>query len=248
MRKQTVKTGFSLTEVLMAVGILAVAMVFIAGTFPVGVSLTAIATQRPIGAVVADEAFAKIKLYGIDVTMLTMDECVVYDENITDVNVIDPNAFAEEFAYPSANIGSQRKQYYWSALCRDLGGQNVQITIFVSRIGGPMNRYPADDANANDDTTWLLEYPVPVDVDVNSTGSKQLIVTDGREIYINGGSTLIENSTGEIYRVLDRGQNFPEEVLLDRDWNHGSATVWVLPPSTAGRYPEIAVYQTVVEF
>ena len=47
----------------MAVGIMAVGMVFIAGVFPVGIHFTTIATERTIAAVVADEAFAKIKLY-----------------------------------------------------------------------------------------------------------------------------------------------------------------------------------------
>ena len=59
--------GFSLTEVLLAAGILTVGFILIAGTLPVGVKLTAMGTQRTIGAVAADEAFAKIQLYGVPV-------------------------------------------------------------------------------------------------------------------------------------------------------------------------------------
>src|SRR3989304_725254 len=58
--------GFSLTEVLLAMGTLAVGMLFIAGVFPVSIHFTTVASERTIAAAVADEAFAKIKLYGIN--------------------------------------------------------------------------------------------------------------------------------------------------------------------------------------
>ena len=66
MRKsRSSNNGFSLIEVLLAVGIIAVGMLFIAGVFPVGIHFTTIASERTIAAVVADEAFAKIRLYGV---------------------------------------------------------------------------------------------------------------------------------------------------------------------------------------
>ena len=58
--------GFSLTEVLLAVATLAIGMSFVGGTFLVGVHLSTVATERTIAAVAADEAFAKIQLYGLD--------------------------------------------------------------------------------------------------------------------------------------------------------------------------------------
>lgn len=61
--------GFTLTEVLMAAGILSVGFVLIAGAFPVGAKLTAIATERTIGAVACDEAIAKMRLHTIDFTL-----------------------------------------------------------------------------------------------------------------------------------------------------------------------------------
>ncbi len=66
MRPTPFKSGFSLTEVLMAAGILLVGFLLIAGTFPVGVKLTAVSTERTIGVVASEEAMAKIHLYGIE--------------------------------------------------------------------------------------------------------------------------------------------------------------------------------------
>ena len=70
--------GFSLAEVMMATGILAIGFVFIASVFPVGVKLTAVATEQTIAPIVADEAFAKIKLYG-----------ELYTELVTEPNLVD---------------------------------------------------------------------------------------------------------------------------------------------------------------
>ena len=68
MRRKRKNDGFSLTEVLMSVGILTVGLIFVAGVFPVGIHFATIATERTIAAVVADEAFAKIRLYELDFT------------------------------------------------------------------------------------------------------------------------------------------------------------------------------------
>jgi len=68
MRSKRKNHGFSLTEVLIAVGILMVGMLMVAGLFPVAIHLTAVSTERTIGAVVADEAFAKMRLYASEPT------------------------------------------------------------------------------------------------------------------------------------------------------------------------------------
>jgi hypothetical protein len=80
MRPAPFKPGFSLTEVLMAAGILLVGFLLIAGTFPVGVKLTAVSTERTIGVVASEEAMAKIHLYGIDnPALLPSDRHIPYD-------------------------------------------------------------------------------------------------------------------------------------------------------------------------
>ena len=160
MSKSFRNNGFSLTEVLMAAGILAIGFAFIAGMFPVGVKLTALATEQTIAPIVTDEAIAKIKLYGELYTELVSEPNLV-DElkkaavvgngyvDLTDALPGFPDddpcdgdpCEIDEFAYPSTDISPEPKKYHWSALCGLLSDGNIHITIFVSRKAGAGARY-----------------------------------------------------------------------------------------------------------
>jgi hypothetical protein len=230
--------GFSLTEVLLAVGTLAVGMVFISGTFLTGIHFSTIATERSIAAVVADEAFAKIRVYGINFTdpNLAIDRQARFDL----VSFVQPF----EFAYPSTKTLTD-KQYYWSALCRPVysGADNrvVQVTVFVSRKLGNTTTYVGG-----------MPWPVPVQVGVSGVVDDYVITLTDNITYINDGYTIVENSTGSIYRVLERGADpaFPEQITLapDKPWQGGDS-VWVIPPPVGGgKNPCIVVYQELISF
>lgn len=262
MNSEPKNDGFSLTEVLLAVGILAVGMIFIAGVFPVGIHFTTIATERTQAAVVADEAFAKVRLYGVyfDPTWLaTGPTTTCFDFN--DVLSVDLNP--NEFAYPSTDTGITQKQYYWSALCRrvDLTSRLVQVTVFVSRKIGADARY-RDPANPPDNS-FAVPYPMPVPVDVDFLPSgrpDELLIVDvvagfDEATLINDGYTIVDNQTGQLYRVLERYPS-PDDriILLDRPWQGGDLSaplgwIWVIPPPVnGGRYPCISVFQKVIRF
>lgn len=241
MRNRQRHRGFSLTEVLLAVSTLAVGMIFISGTFLTGIHLSTIATERTIAAVVADEAFAKIRLYGIDMT-----DPNFASNQLTRFESLNPIA-QTEFAYPSTNTPTN-KQYYWSALCRpvvsDPTKRLVQVTVVVSRKVGSGTTYPGG----------MLK-PVPVQVAVSAFSgpgneSKLAITNAAEQTFINGGSTLVDNQTGLLYRVLQRDPDAPNTVVLDKNWRSGTAgSVWVVPPPAGGgKYPCIAVYQKVISF
>jgi type II secretory pathway pseudopilin PulG len=241
-------SSFSLTEVLIAVGILSVGMVFVAGVFPAGIYLATVATERTIAAVAADEAFAKVRIYGIDLSKLS-------DSSLTDFNSLPAaiNINTNEFEYPSAET-NEPNQYCWSALCRRVESAPgvvdpnlVQVTVFVSRKANPNLKYP-------DGSGGTVDRPMPVKVSVSPGGNANELQINGGpiiEAYINDGYTIVDDATGRIYRVLER-YKVPNDsiILLDGNWGRaGGGDVWVVPPPTGGgRHACIAVYQKLIRF
>ncbi|MHC4323324.1 MAG: type IV pilus modification PilV family protein [Planctomycetota bacterium] len=230
--------GFSLTEVLLAVGTLAVGMVFISGTFLAGIHFSTISTERSIAAVVADEAFAKVRVYGIDFA----DPNLLVSQQTPFESLSPARPF--EFAYPSTRTTSE-KHYYWSALCRPVhsGSDNrlVQVTVFVGRKLGATTMYPGGAGR-----------PVPVEVGVSGAVGDPALTITGDMTLINDGYTIVENATGNIYRVAERGANpaLPEQINLapGKPWQGGDS-VWVIPPPVGGgKWPCIAVYQKIISF
>ena len=238
MKKRRQHRGFSLTEVLLAVGTLAIGMIFISGTFLTGIHFSTISTERTIAAVVADEAFAKVRIYGIDLTDPNL--AASRQTHFESVSLI-PDV---EFAYPSTRTSAE-KHYYWSALCRpvysDPDNRLVQVTIFISRKVGGSTTYPGG-----------LVRPVPVQVGISGAIGNRILTITGDIQCINDGYTIIENGTGNIYRVMERGADpaYPEQITLARDklWQGGDS-VWVIPPPIGGgRYPCIGIYQKLISF
>lgn len=232
----------------MAVGILSIGMMLVATMFPLAMHLTTVAAERTIAAIVADQAFAKIRLFGVDMSLLTdPNECVDF-EFLTDPQ-IDPN----EFAYPPTNpLAGSKSQYYWSALCRKRKvskkndpDRSVQVIVFVSRKRGAGLTY-------TDHTSTTYDRPVPVRIDIPSSGGNELDINAGDETLIIPGCTIVDNATGQTYRVMDREDDDGTVVTLDRDWDDDTPEpdkIWVVaPPDTGGADPVIAVFQKIIKF
>ena len=135
--------GFSLVEVLLAVGTLAIGMIFIAGTFLVGIHFSGVSAERTTAAIVANEAFSKIKIFRVNPADTTcgVDWQADFETlmNWPLPGPIDPN----ELAYPSAPTLTDH-QYFWSALCRRCPSDPnlaLIVTVFVSRRVGAGTLY-----------------------------------------------------------------------------------------------------------
>jgi prepilin-type N-terminal cleavage/methylation domain-containing protein len=262
IKKTQAQRGFSLTEVLLAVGILAVGMLFIAGVFPVGIHFMTVSTERTMASIVADEAFAKIKLRGININDANFTTNPI---NYPGINVTPQALFeyvtsyspsADEYAYPSTSVGFDKKRYFWSAVCRETGPTDMQVTVFVSRKTG-VNQlfYSRVKSSTTLDTPRVWPVAVPLLVRASPSGRlDELLIINltGNELkFVNDGYTILDGSTGRIQRVLQRYAPPNDGVIhLDSDWQGGyPGLIWVVPSSTTGgRYPCIAVYQKVMRF
>ena len=246
MKIKLKNNGFSLTEVLMAVGILTVGMLLIATMFPVGIYLTAVASERTMAAIVADEAFAKIQLYNInDITPNDDGQCHDWGYEMYDANEIDPN----EFSYPPVDPNGS-SQYYWSALYRKTPGnaadKQYQITVFVARKTNPGLTYEGGSVSApSSGNPW----PIPLELALAATGSKdspELAIGTGSENLVNPPTKIIDNATGRLYTVVKRNE---ADVTLDRPLEADVTDIWLIPPpQSGGKNAGIEVYQRIIKF
>ena len=244
-------SGFSLIEVLMAVGTLAIGMIFIGGTFLVAIHFTGVTAERTTAVIVANEAFAKIQIFDVNMAdpNLGIDRQSVFPDQVKPLltlrSMIDP----DEFAYPSTRT-STAKQYFWSALCRldpNDPYNGLLVTVFVSRKVGAATLYESP--------VGPIDRPVAMAAGVSKVSVDPdpavLAIDAGMERWIGPGYTIVEDSTGAIYRVVSKGVG-ADEINLDpaKPWPWvGPRVVWVVPPPIGrGKGPCIGVYQTEIRF
>jgi prepilin-type N-terminal cleavage/methylation domain-containing protein len=235
-------TGFSLVEVLMAIGILTIGLLLVATMFPAAIYMTSIASERTMAAIVADEAFAKIQLYGI---ITNTDPCSCTDWGDEMKAQIDAN----EFSYPPVDSNGS-SQYFWSAIYRKTDknpdSAEYQITVFVARRMNSGLTYESGKAAAHSGgKTW----PMPIEVAANGINGNTIKIPADAKL-VNPSTTIVDNETGRLYSVVKRGEdNDATKITLDRKWEGTISTVWLIPPpESGGKNAGVEVYQRIIKF
>ena len=244
----------------MAVGTLAIGLTFIAGAFLTGIYLSTFSTERTIAAVAAEEAFAKMQIFGLDPNAADLKTDGAVDYN--DLAAVP----ADEWLYPSIREAPAR-QYSWAAICRRTadGSDLVQCTVFVSRETGGVSFYWVRRNGTTDLQLEPSDRPRPVQINVIrevAADRDEITIRDAvssdtidERAFVSDGSVLVDDATGQIYRVLERSVDAPGTIRLDRGWEGGDLTsaaggwVWVVPPAASGgKNPGVAVYQKILRF
>jgi prepilin-type N-terminal cleavage/methylation domain-containing protein len=259
--------GFSLTEVVMALGILAVGIIFIAGTFSAGIRFAGVTSERTIASVVADEAFAKIKLHDLNLRpvspiMIPIPPIQANQQTMLTSAYFNVRFDPNEFFYPSTDPtvqGWEEKRYFWSAMARLVDVNSVQVTVFICRRVGANPKFPDPDGQAIVGTMdGYSKWPLPLKIGLGAGSRRDILEMSDPNIFrfINEGYTLVTEARGDIYRVLERVDTDPSDSLaphllfLDRPLEQAlPVDVWVVPPAIkANRYPCVAVYQKLMYF
>ena len=154
-------SGFSLTEVLLALAILVIGFMLILAAFPLGMNLTAKTVERTIARSAAQEAFAKIQLYGIDLKGFKLDPAprdpneyfrfydfygdddndasLPNDLDKTNINYLDrlggnydlSDDSLEKFYPTLENAKMGEHKYCWDAICRKIDINDQSVQAYV---------------------------------------------------------------------------------------------------------------------
>ncbi len=229
-----------------------------------------------MAAIVADEAFAKIQLYGFenpsdssfyqwtfDYEQAHNDPCLGSNPRLPgsydlfpDINEIDHS----EFSYPSVDPAMGNRQYYWSALCKKLNSDpcdtQYQVTVFVARKTSPnLTYYWHDPYCCYDPNSSSRPRVIDVNVEGSPSGLDKLKISEPNKAkYVNPSTTIFDTGTGQLYRVADKigiGNVDANIVTLDRNWDATplQRPVWLIPPpETGGKNADIEVFQRIIRF
>jgi hypothetical protein len=236
MTQRSRQTGFSLIEVLLAVATLTIGVLFVGGTFMLGVHQTTTSTEQTYGQLISQQAFTTVQLYGVNLD--TGDPCALLPGMMADFNDVAMRPVPEDsFVYAS------NRQYRWKALVQRLTrNRTVRVTVLVCR------------ALENDDLVFEM-----MTATVNQ--GQYLVKKDGSGPSFSHRNYLVDENNSRVFRMMHTGkdghtQGETWEIRPPLDPNAPDAALdpytfnaWIIPPSvSSGRSPCIGVYQKDMAF
>ena len=87
--------------------------------------------------------------------------------------------------------------------------------------------------------------PITVTMIAGVGNEAKLTVENGFVGYILEGASIVDDSTGDMYRVRESGV-VADQITLDHNWidtTPPTEKIWVVPPAKGGgRYPCVGIY------
>ena len=261
--KQTNKTAFTLTEVLISMGIFAVGMVLVMSVFPLGLSLTVQNAEQTIASAAADSFENKIKI--LAPTSSATNFTALNFRTIQSVFDLSGDGVSDSvFLYPSDTVADDGV-YVICAIGKLVSSPDVRLIEFVCRKSYKSNLYrTTDDPLSSDKDDWeALPEPVKVemdkDIDTDKPGNILKLDNDWINMsnpawtdFIVPNSLIVADNTGDQFKVeevLADGFFRINKFLTDAD-RANIEFIWLVPPAANGgnKSPAVAVYESIIEF
>jgi type II secretory pathway pseudopilin PulG len=241
------RSAFSLSELLVAIGILGVGLLMLAAAFPVGIDQVRRAVELSTSEMVFNEAVNNLK------TRVTPSELEAYMANPPSLKLVNATDATKDIwlldfpttgpiIFPNidnaACVYSNANSYAWLAAVQKVSDRCYRFWIFVVREPTGIIDSAGTGLKAHFETPILLP----------SASANTNIITSVNP-RPNRGQFLL-GSDGELYKVTDAAANPTAlTIKVDRDaagLNNGYVTF--ITGELTRRAPTVAVYQTVVTY
>jgi hypothetical protein len=260
MRTYNRNSGFSLTEVLIAAGILTIGFMLLLTLFPLGLKLTAKHTEDTISMTAQDEVYLSaaellrttpysfnMASYYNDFRELYWDDKdtdEIIDDNIADF-LADTGDFELEydpfiFLYPSVSqLSSDEIKYNNAMLVHLLGNGYAELIVFTCRRIGPESRFPATitaDLNPMLNPQNLSDRPNLLSLDTD--GSFTYDTVPGSWIKISDDHSDVLDAVG-----ISPFISIEADIVVNRSHRfdmYGIKVVDIMAPAEDGNYYVVA--------
>ncbi|ARN57634.1 type IV pilus modification PilV family protein [Sedimentisphaera salicampi] len=254
MSKRTNKKAFTLTEVLMSMGIFVIGMSLVASVFPLGISLTAKNAEKTVGSLAADKFKADMQI-------------LAKQSTAADFGDVFSNLSEDIFEY-RVKDEEGRSEYLIAALLSPPSGHARRLIIVPCRKIFENSLYRTNDNKFSQNTDDFSDYPnlvaLALDKDIDDSRPGNLLKLDNafagetdpswRDFLVKEAIIIADNTGNdyEIEEIFTEGSDVYlriDEFLGDSE-REDITSIWTVPPAANGgmRSPAISVYETVLNF